>query len=84
MNIPKISDTLDIYISQINQFPILSREEEFKLAVRYKKHDDMEAAEKLVVSNLRFVVKIAHGYKKNYGVKLLDLIQEGILASCTR
>lgn len=77
MNLPKISDTLDIYISQINQFPILSREEEFKLAVRYKKHDDMEAAEKLVVSNLRFVVKIAHEYKKNYGVKLLDLIQEG-------
>lgn len=76
MNLPKVSDTLDVYISQINQFSVLSVEEEFKLAVRYKKHDDMEAAEKLVVSNLRFVVKIAHEYK-NYGIKLLDMIQEG-------
>jgi len=76
MNLPKVSDALDIYVSQINQFPILTAEEEFKLAVKYRKHDDMEAAEKLVVSNLRFVVKIAHEYK-NYGIKLLDLIQEG-------
>ncbi|MBE9546653.1 MAG: RNA polymerase factor sigma-32, partial [Proteobacteria bacterium] len=76
MNLPEVSGTLDVYISQINQFPLLSTEEEFKLAVRYKKHNDMEAAEKLVVSNLRFVVKIAHEYK-NYGIKLLDMIQEG-------
>ena len=76
MNLPKVSNTLDIYISQINQFPILTAKEEFKLAVRFRKHSDMEAAEKLVVSNLRFVVKIAHEYK-NYGIKLLDLIQEG-------
>jgi RNA polymerase sigma-32 factor len=54
----------------------LTPEEEFKLAVRYKKNNDKEAAEKLVTSNLRFVVKIAHEYR-NYGVKLLDLIQEG-------
>lgn len=76
MNLPKVSNALDAYVSQINQFPMLTAEEEFKLAVRYVKHDNMEAAEKLVVSNLRFVVKIAHEYK-GYGIKLLDLIQEG-------
>ncbi len=76
MNLPKVSNALDAYVSQINQFPILTAEEEFKLAVRYGKHNNMEAAEKLVVSNLRFVVKIAHEYK-GYGIKLLDLIQEG-------
>jgi len=76
VNLPKVSNALDAYVSQINQFPILTAEEEFKLAVRYSKHDNMEAAEKLVVSNLRFVVKIAHKYK-GYGIKLLDLIQEG-------
>jgi RNA polymerase sigma-32 factor len=76
MNLPAATSTLELYISQINQFTLLTPEEEFKLAVRYKKHNDMEAAEKLVTSNLRFVVKIAHEYR-NYGVKLLDLIQEG-------
>ncbi|MHA1880866.1 MAG: RNA polymerase sigma factor RpoH [Candidatus Heimdallarchaeota archaeon] len=76
MNLPVVTDTLDLYIADINRFPILSAEEEFKLAVRFKKNNDMEAAEKLVTSNLRFVVKIAYEYK-NYGVKLIDLIQEG-------
>jgi RNA polymerase sigma-32 factor len=71
-----VTTTLDIYIAEINRFPILSAEEEFKLAVRLKKFDDIEAAEKLIVSNLRFVVKIAHEYR-NYGLKLADLIQEG-------
>jgi RNA polymerase sigma-32 factor len=64
MYLPAITDTLDLYIAEIN------------LAVRFKKNADMEAAEKLVTSNLRFVVKIAHEYK-NYRVKLIDLIQEG-------
>lgn len=76
MNLPAVSNALDIYISQINRFPLLTAEEEFDLAVRFKKHKDLKAAEKLVTSNLRFVVKIAHEYR-NYGVKLIDLIQEG-------
>lgn len=76
MELPSVTSTLDIYISEINRFPVLSAEEEFKLAVRFKKFNDVEAAEKLVVSNLRFVVKIAHEYR-NYGMKLADLIQEG-------
>ena len=76
MELPVVTTTLDIYVTEINRFPILSAEEEFKLAVRLKRYDDIEAAEKLIVSNLRFVVKIAHEYR-NYGLKLADLIQEG-------
>lgn len=76
MDVPAITGTLERYIAEINKFPILSAEEEFTLAARFKKYNDMEAAHKLVVSNLRFVVKIAHEYR-NYGVKLADLIQEG-------
>jgi len=63
-------------MAQINQFPILSPEEEFELALKYRGTGDVEAAHKLITSNLRFVVKIALQYK-NYGAKLLDLIQEG-------
>ena len=76
MELPAITATLDIYIAEINRFPLLSAEEEFKLAVEWKKENNLEAAEKLVVSNLRFVVKVAHEYK-NYRFKLADLIQEG-------
>jgi RNA polymerase sigma-32 factor len=76
LKLPVVTGTLDLYISEINRFPLLSAEEEFSLAVRLKKFNDMEAAEKLIVSNLRFVVKIAHEYR-NYGFKLADLIQEG-------
>lgn len=76
MQVPAVTGTLDIYVAEINRFSILTAEEEFRLAVRLKKYNDMEAAEKLVVSNLRFVVKIAHEYR-NYGIKLADLVQEG-------
>jgi RNA polymerase sigma-32 factor len=76
LELPAVTGTLDIYIAEINRFSILTAEEEFKLAVRLKKYNDMAAAEKLVVSNLRFVVKIAHEYR-NYGLKLSDLVQEG-------
>jgi len=76
VKLPTVVGTLDLYIAEINRFPLLTSEDEFKFAVRLKKHNDMEAAEKLVVSNLRFVVKIAHEYR-NYGFKLADLIQEG-------
>ncbi len=76
MKLPVVVGTLDLYIEEINRFPLLNPEDEFKFAVRLKKYNDMEAAEKLVVSNLRFVVKIAHEYR-NYGFKLADLIQEG-------
>jgi len=76
LRLPAVTGTLDLYINEINRFALLTPEEEFKLAVRLKKYNDLEAAEKLIVSNLRFVVKIAHEYR-NYGFKLADLIQEG-------
>jgi RNA polymerase sigma-32 factor len=76
LELPAVTGTLDIYIVEINRYSLLTAEEEFKLAVELKKNNDMEAAEKLIVSNLRFVVKIAHEYR-NYGIKLTDLIQEG-------
>jgi len=75
-NLPVIKNSLETYLVQINRFPLLTQEEEFQLAVKYRKYDDIEAAQKLITSNLRFVVKIAFEYK-SYGVKIQDLIQEG-------
>ena len=68
--------SLDRYVAEINAYPLLSREEEVKLAETYRDAADEEAARRLVVCNLRFVVKTAHEYR-GYGLKLLDLIQEG-------
>jgi len=75
-NLPVVKNSLETYLIQINQFPLLTPEEEFQIAVRYRKYNDIQAAQKLITSNLRFVVKVAFEYKA-YGVKLLDLIQEG-------
>ena len=75
-NLPVIKNSLEAYLLQINQFPLLTQEEEFKLAVRYRKYNDIEAAHKLITSNLKFVVKVAFEYK-SYGVKIQDLVQEG-------
>jgi RNA polymerase sigma-32 factor len=72
----KLDAAMDRYVGEINQYPILSREDEVELARRYAQHQDLRAAHQLVVSNLRFVVKIAHEYR-GYGLKLLDLVQEG-------
>jgi len=76
LNLPVVKNSLETYLVQINQFPLLTQEEEFQLAVRYRKYDDIESAQKLITSNLRFVVKVAFEYK-SYGVKIQDLIQEG-------
>jgi RNA polymerase sigma-32 factor len=76
LKLPAVTGTLDLYIAEINRFPLLTADEEFKLAVQLKKYNNVEAAEKLIVSNLRFVVKIAHEYR-SYGFGLADLIQEG-------
>src|SRR3989339_128731 len=76
MNYPIETDGLRIYLSQIEHYPVLSREEETQLAIRYRDLQDMQAGQILVTSNLRFVIKVALGYR-NYGVKLMDLIQEG-------
>jgi len=70
------NQSIDQYVSEINRYKLLTREEETELAVRYVENGELSAAHKLVVSNLRFVVKIAHEYR-GYGLKLLDLVQEG-------
>lgn len=76
MSDPFETDGLKIYLSQIEEYPILSRSEEARLAIRYRDEGDLSAAQRLVTSNLRFVIKVSLGYR-NYGVKLMDLIQEG-------
>ena len=69
-------DPLQRYLAEIRRFPLLSREEEHRLAVEYKKYNNVEAAYKLVTANLRLVVMIAREYQKAFK-NLLDLIQEG-------
>ena len=74
--LPAVTDTLDLYIAQIKKFDLVSREEEYRLAAAYRNQGDRQAAQRLICANLRFVVKIAHEYR-GYGLKTLDLIQEG-------
>ena len=69
-------DTLARYFSEVGKYPLLSREEELELARRVHGSSDAEAAQKLVLSNLRLVVKIALEYRRVW-TNLLDLIQEG-------
>lgn len=68
--------SIESYISSVNQVPILSLEDEQMLARRFRDEQDIEAARALVMSHLRFVVKIARGYN-GYGLAQADLIQEG-------
>lgn len=78
MQLPVLSSegNLAIYLQEIKKFPILTAEEEYMLAKRYKEHGDTEAAHKLVTSHLRLVAKIAMGYR-GYGLPVTDLISEG-------
>ncbi|MBX6420646.1 MAG: RNA polymerase sigma factor RpoH [Nevskia sp.] len=71
-----LSGSLDAYIQSVSRIPLLSAEEETRLARRLRDENDLEAAQTLVLSNLRFVVHIARGYL-GYGLGLADLIQEG-------
>ncbi len=71
-------DPLRAYMAEVQRHPVLSREEEHALAVHYRETGDLEAAYKLVASNLRLVVKIAHEYRRT-AFQLLDLVQEGNL-----
>src|SRR3989344_5551675 len=68
--------SLGSYIYWVNQVPLLSEEEERALSEKLQKNNDLESARRLIVSHLRFVVKIARGYA-GYGLQLADLIQEG-------
>ncbi len=68
--------SLESYIQSVNQVPLLSADEERALAVRLQEHNDLDAARSLVLSHLRFVVRVARGYS-GYGLALADLVQEG-------
>ena len=74
--LPVLSDSIQSYLCDINRFPVLSQEEEYKIAERYYREKGLDDAKKLVTSNLRYVVKIALEYR-NYGCRIADLIQEG-------
>ena len=68
--------SLDAYISRVHAMPMLTLEEEQDLATRLQEKGDLEAAKRLVMSHLRFVVRMARGYS-GYGLQQADLIQEG-------
>jgi RNA polymerase primary sigma factor len=72
---PMHGDTLQLYLREIGQVKLLTREEELKLARRVQRHDK-RAREQMITANLRLVVKIARDYE-NLGLPLLDLISEG-------
>lgn len=71
-----VADPVTRYMAEIGRYPLLTREQEHELAVRYRETGDAAAAEALVTSNLRFVVKIAAEYMR-FGARLIDLVQEG-------
>ncbi|MFQ5661332.1 MAG: RNA polymerase sigma factor RpoH [Gammaproteobacteria bacterium] len=68
--------SLESYLQSVNRIPMLSAEEERELATRFRQTGDLEAARRLVMSHLRFVVRVARGYN-GYGLSQADLIQEG-------
>ena len=70
------TDPVARYMMEIGRYPLLTREQEQEIARRYRETGDPKAAEMLVTSNLRFVVKVAAEYTK-FGAKLIDLVQEG-------
>ncbi len=74
--LPSAAGSLESYIQAVNRFPLLSEEEELRLARSYREKEDLDAAGQLVMSHLRLVVSIARGYL-GYGLPHSDLIQEG-------
>lgn len=76
MSLPVLTDSIQSYMTEVNRYPVLSQDEEFKVAERYFKKRSLEDAHTLVTSNLRYVVKIAFEFR-SYGCRLADLIQEG-------
>ena len=76
LTVPSPGGSIESYIQSANRFPILSQEEEIRLARSLRDEDNIDAARQLVLSHLRVVVAIARGYK-GYGLPQADLIQEG-------
>jgi len=76
MNYWTEADELKTYLAEIEHYPILTRDQESKLAYRCRDEGDEQAVNDLITANLRFVIKVALGYR-NYGIKVMDLVQEG-------
>src|SRR5688572_25785373 len=76
MLLPSATGSLESYIQSVNRFPLLTEEQELRLARQYRDSEDLAAARQLVLSQLRLVVSIARGYL-GYGLPHSDLIQEG-------
>ena len=74
--VPAGTGSLDAYIQEVNKIPVLTLEEERDLARRYREDGELEAARRMVLAHLRFVVHVAKGYA-GYGLNLGDLVQEG-------
>ncbi|AVP98696.1 RNA polymerase sigma factor RpoH [Ahniella affigens] len=74
--VPSALGSLDAYISAVNRVPMLAGEEEFELAQKVRQDNDLDAAKRMILSHLRFVVHVARGYQ-GYGLGMADLIQEG-------
>jgi RNA polymerase sigma-32 factor len=70
-------DPFRLYLDEIKRYPLLSREDERELAIRYREKQDTEAGYKLITANLRLVVKIAMDFQRYWMQNLMDLIQEG-------
>jgi RNA polymerase sigma-32 factor len=75
-SLPRPFDPLKAYLAEVSKYSVLTREEELELSTKVFGTKDREAAQKLVISNLRLVVKIALEYYNTY-LNILDLIQEG-------
>ena len=69
------NNSLSLYLAEINKFPMLSQEEEYMLAKRFKEHNDVDAAHQLTTSHLRLAAKVALSFR-HYGLALADLISE--------
>jgi RNA polymerase sigma-32 factor len=76
LHFPVAAQSLESYIQVVNRYPLLSAEEERELALRWKEHQDLDAARQLVLSHLRVVASVARRYL-GYGLPQADLIQEG-------
>ena len=74
---PVSFDPFRLYLDEIKRYPLLSREDERDLAIRYREKGDTKSAYKLITANLRLVVKIAMDFQRYWMQNLMDLIQEG-------
>lgn len=78
-NLPIVSNgSMDAYVNYVNSLPLLTEQEEYSYAERWREHEDAEAAKYLVLSHLRLVVSISRNYM-GYGLPFADIVQEGTI-----